>query len=152
MRHLTLIVLTMALLCGACTGERVYDHYNHTPIAGWDKVDTLIFNVPPMLSDGRYDTNLGLRINKSYPFMSLTLIVEQTIYPGRKTYTDTLVCKLIGDDGSIKGQGISSYQYRYHVSELMLHAKDSLHITVRHNMMREILPGISDIGISLEKR
>ncbi len=152
MRHFALIVATMALLCTACTGERVYDHYNHAPIAGWDKVDTLIFNVPPVPMGGRFGTDLGLRINKSFPFMSLTLIVEQTVYPSRKTYTDTLVCRLIGDDGSIKGQGISSYQYRYHVSELTLHKDDSLHITVRHNMMREILPGISDIGISIEKK
>lgn len=152
MRHLAMIVVAVALLCGACTDERVYDHYNHTPITGWDKVDTLIFDVPPMRAGGRYGTNMGLRINKSYPFMSLTLIVEQTVFPSKKTYTDTLVCKLIGDDGSVRGQGISSYQYRYHVSELTLHAQDSLHISVRHNMMREILPGISDIGISLEKK
>ena len=27
---------------------------------------------------------------------------------------------------------------------------DSIHITVRHDMKREILPGVSDIGVKVE--
>jgi gliding motility-associated lipoprotein GldH len=145
------IFLSAALLLGGCTGGKVYDHYAHTPLAGWDKVDTLVFNVPPVASAGRYATHLGLRTNNTFPFVSLTLIVEQTIVPGGHTRRDTVQCRLTDAQGKVTGQGISYYQYRCHVSEVMLHARDSLHITVRHDMMREILPGVSDVGIQLEK-
>ena len=52
----------------------------------------------------------------------------------------------------MKGHGISTYQYNFHLTTLTLNEGDSLHIAVRHNMKREILPGISDIGIRLSQQ
>ena len=129
-----------------------YDTYDHTPIAGWEKNDTLTFNVPGISKTGVYGMDLGLRINGAYPFMGLTLIVEQTYFPDREKKTDTLNCKLIDKQGIHEGQGISYYQYDFHVGDLQLSQGDSIHITVRHDMKREILPGISDIGIQLERK
>jgi gliding motility-associated lipoprotein GldH len=151
MRHWGLTILTALALCVACSKGRVYHHYNHTPIAGWEKIDTLSYNVPPLAERGRYDTALGLRINNLFPFVSLTLIVEQTVFPSMKQQKDTINCKLVDGNGNFKGHGISSYQYRYPVSQMQLQQGDSLHITVRHDMRREILPGISDVGIALTK-
>jgi hypothetical protein len=37
------------------------------------------------------------------------------------------------------------------VRQLQLQEGDSLHVVVRHNMKREILPGIFDVGIKLLK-
>ena len=51
----------------------------------------------------------------------------------------------------MKGQGVGSYQYHFRVSEMNLKAKDSLHICVRHDMKREIMPGISDVGIEISR-
>lgn len=144
-------ILFALSLCAGCTKGKVYHHYNHTPVTGWEKVDTLVFNVAPVAEAGRYGTDLGLRTNTLYPFTSLTLIVEQTVYPSRFHKADTLNCKLIDKNGNTKGQGVSYYQYHFHVSQMQLHPKDSLHVTVRHNMKREILPGISDIGIALTR-
>ena len=133
----------------SCTGNKVYDHYNHTPVTGWEKVDTLKFNVPKLAKGGRYATDLGLRINGRYPFISLSLIVEQMVFPGRHTHVDTLNCSLMSDKGKIKGQGIGSFQYHFRISEMALKAGDSLHICVRHDMKCEIIPGISDVGIEV---
>ncbi len=145
------LLLSTLALCMACTEGKVYHHYDHTPIAGWEKVDTLTYNVPALADSGLYATDLGLRINNSFPFMGLTLIVEQTVYPSHQRLIDTLNCKLMGQDGTAKGQGVSYYQYHFKVSQTLLHQGDSLHITVRHDMKREILPGISDIGIAVNK-
>ena len=95
--------------------------------------------------------DLGLRINATYPFMGLTLIVEQFSYPDRKRRVDTVNCKLMDSNGKMKGYGIGSFQYTFHITDLDLQQGDSLHIGVRHDMKREILPGISDIGIILKK-
>lgn len=185
MRHCFVIIVAISLITFAsCTGNKVYDHYEHTPIAGWDKVDTLSFNVPALQDSGRYATNLGLRINDAFPFQSFTLIVEQTVIPtsiqsakpksqrlkdGRinpfakdshnvkkiigkpHTYIDTLTCTLFDRKGTVKGQGISYYQYHFCISELDFHQGDSIHITVRHDMKREIMPGIADVGISISR-
>ena len=152
------LLLTATLLLVACVGNKVYDHYEHTPLAGWEKNDTLIFSIPKSaITGGNYIIDLGLRINASYPFMGLTLVVEQSVF--RQTanashilfrqQTDTLSCKLIDERGNAQGAGVSHYQFRFNVSEMPLQPTDSLHIRVRHDMKREILPGVADIGIQL---
>lgn len=159
------LILTIAVtaLLGSCGRGKVYDHYEHTPLAGWDRVDELTYNVPTLQDAGRYVTTLGLRINDTYPFQSLSLIVEQDVYDGRqqkskkkkpallKSYTDTINCTLFDKKGTEEGNGISYFQYHYRISEQELAAGDSLHVTVRHAMRREIMPGISDVGISISK-
>ena len=55
------IVLTAIVhILSACSGSTVYDEYAHTPIAGWEKNDTLSFEVSPLLEPGHYKQSLGL--------------------------------------------------------------------------------------------
>lgn len=143
-------IITVATTLMSCNRKTVYNRYNHTPLAGWEKNDTLIFKIPPFAASGNYKEEIGLRINDSYPFMGLCLIVEQTILPSNLTKSDTINCKLFDKDGNVKGRGISYYQYNFHFTDVSVNAGDSIEIRVRHNMKREILPGISDIGIKIE--
>lgn len=151
------IVLTAIVhILSACSGSTVYDEYAHTPIAGWEKNDTLSFEVSPLLEPGHYKQSLGLRITGAYPFMGLTLIVEQAVYhrnrkiPG-ECKIDTVNCQLIDKNGVSKGQGISYYQYNFPINIYQMHQGDSIHVAIRHDMKREILPGVSDIGIKISK-
>lgn len=136
----------------ACNGHKVYDTFYHTPLSGWEKNDTLLFDVPRIQEKGNYQSDLALRINNAFPFMKMTLIIEQSVYPHHTVYRDTLNCDLIGSNGIPKGHGISYYEFEFPVAILHLEKGDSLHITVRHDMKREILPGISNIGIQLTKK
>ncbi len=148
-------VLASALILSSCKKSLVYDQYTHTPIAGWEKNDALSFDIPPLEVSGEYEEQLGLRITGAYPFMGLTLIVEQTIYPDKEKkwekteMADTIQCDLIDKNGVTRGQGISYYQYNFPITLRSFCEKDSIHVTVRHDMKREILPGISDIGLKL---
>ena len=90
--------------------------------------------------------------------MGLTLIVNQSIFPKDKLQgmektekSDTIQCDLIDKSGATKGQGISYYQYNFPINAYRFASGDSIHITVKHNMKREILPGISDIGIKMNR-
>lgn len=142
------IAAAMATMVG-CTGNKVYDKYQHTLISGWEKNDILTFRVPGVKASGTYSPELMLRINGSYPFMGITMIVEQRMFPSMETRTDTLKCNLIDDKGNTEGQGLSYYQYSFPIPKLQLAAGDSLQVSIRHDMKREILPGISDVGYSL---
>lgn len=151
------------LVVVSCVGRKVYDHYEELPLAGWEKNDTITFLVPPVAGDGLYSLDLGLRTTSQYPFMSLTLIVEQLTFPTdtaaarplfpavARPSVSTLSCRLMDNRGRVKGQGINYYQYDFHVADIALSAGDSLRINVRHDMKREILPGISDLGIRLSR-
>lgn len=144
-----LAVVVMTLF--SCKSRTVYNHFEHTPLEGWEKNDTLFFDVCPIREGGQYREELGLRIDGHYPFMSLQLTVEQTVLPMGHLQHDTLNCSLVSHGGQPKGDGISNYQYSFRLSSMVLNKGDSLHICVRHNMKRELLKGIADIGIKLVK-
>lgn len=156
-----LLLLIVAGVCVACLRGKVYDHYEQLPIAGWEKNDTIIFTVPPMATAGIYSIDLGLRTTGLYPFMSLTLVFEKevvstdtmaaTAFTAHPVVT-TLQCRLTDKQGHTQGQGVNYYQHNFHVADLPLAQGDSLRINIRHDMKREILPGISDLGITLTKK
>ena len=77
--------LSLSMMVTSCKESTVYYKYAHTPIAGWEKNDTLSFTIPPLTSTGLYQENLGLRITGAYPFMGITLIVEQEIFPNQES-------------------------------------------------------------------
>lgn len=139
------------LLAVSCNDNRVYDHYEHTQLKGWERNDTLTFNIPPV-SKGTYQLNIGIRANQDYPFKTISIVMSRKTMPKGIIKNDTIRCKIIEDNGKLAGQnGISSTELRYHVRDLELNQGDSLHITLNHCMRREILPGLSEIGLQLVK-
>mgnify|MGYP006781130783 FL=1 len=151
-RHTLLYYIGLAILLVACNDSTVYSCYRHVPASGWEKNDNLLFTVPPVKQDGQYSEELGIRIDNTYPFMGLTLIIDQTVFPSLEMKNDTLNCSLIGEDGVVKGKGVSHYQYVFPLTTLTLYKGDSLSITIRHDMKREILPGVTDIGMILNRQ
>lgn len=146
-----ILILMVALGITACNREMVYHHYEHVPNNGWEKNDTLSFAISPMAEAGTYHEDIELRINETYPFLGLTLRVEQTVYPRKESRHQTLSCSLIGKSGQPKGRGISYYQYSFPLGDLQLEAGDSVQIRITHNMKREIMPGVTDVGICLRR-
>lgn len=151
MRHFYRAAIASVMLLAACD-SKVYDTYRHTPLAGWEKNDTLFYDIPPMTESGEYELSIGIRTGNAFPFMAVTMIVDQTIVPGNKKMTDTIDCRLMEEGSTSRNGGISYFQYSRIIRRMRLAVKDSLHISVRHDMKREILPGVSDIGITLARR
>jgi gliding motility-associated lipoprotein GldH len=151
-RFFLLITIFTALLCTSCENKVVYNKYCHTSIEGWEKDDTLFFNVDSAKESGVYNEKMGLRINSAYPFVSLTVIVEQRSSMSKETKKDTLTCQTVDEKGVIRGHGTGNYQYDIPIGEIYLHQGEKLHLNIRHDMKRDILPGICDIGIEIAKR
>ncbi len=143
-------VLTVFLLT-ACQQKTVYHRYLHTAVAGWERNDTLFFDTPPIKEEGEYLEEVEVRINGNYPFMSLCLVIEEKKNNSHEIVRDTLLCNLIDQMGHPQGDGISQFQNTFHLKTVKLHKDDSLHISIRHDMKREMLPGITDIGVKIRK-
>ena len=149
---IALLAAMLLLVLSACNRKLVYDRYLSTPISGWEKNDTLSYDIRPVSGTDTYDMWLGLRTSEAYPFTAITLIVEQHIYPKDTIVNDTVNCKLTDRHGNASGTGVNFHQYRFPVTELQLQDGDSIHIRVRHDMKREILPGISYVVISFLRK
>lgn len=147
----TIMSAVMLLTFFSCIDNTVYHHYISTPLSGWGKSDTLSFHLPKTKTEGQYSMDLGLRVSDSYPFTSLTLIIQKTFFPSMTVSSDTIHCKLRDEKGAPRQKGVSFYQYNFHIADLQLQQDDSLHINIRHNMKREMLPGIGDVGILMKQ-
>lgn len=144
------ILLMLTVLCG-CQRQIAYHAFRHVYDPGWDKTDTLHFDIKPLMADGSYRLDTELRTDKDYPFQKLMIEVDQTVYPSKERFHDVINCELISENGVISGDGISYFQYQFHVRDLSLHQGDSIHICLTHHMKREIMPGISDVGVRLSR-
>ena len=141
--------LTVALILVSCNRKVIYHHYEHTSLAGWEKDDTLRFSVHAAEQRAVVRREIELRITDAYPFRGLNLVVDQTSFPSHIHRRDTLQCDLIDARGNVHGDGINLYQYRFHLADISINEGDSLSICILHNMKREVLPGIADVGVRL---
>lgn len=146
------VVAMAATLMTACDTDVVYDSYCHAPTEGWEKTDTLQFNVPRMAEGGRYRMEIGMRTNSSFPFTGITVVVDQVIEPRHRLQSDTINCRIADKDGNILGRGVSFYQYDFILNDTDLRRGDSLNIRIRHIMRREVVPGVADVGVKITKR
>ena len=106
--HIVALMAIAASLC-ACDDPRIYDHYEAIPQDGWERNDVLTFHIPPVQQAATYQQAVGLRATHNYPFQSLALIVEQTVFPKKQTLRDTITCDIINEKGRMEGKnGISS--------------------------------------------
>ncbi len=142
------MVLTMAVVT-SCDQRTVYHHFESTSQTGWEKIDTLLFVVPPLAEPGRYSQQIDVRINEFYPFTSLSLVVSQQVFPGDRRKKQILRCRFTEQNQYFQRRGISNYTYSFSLPDIDLRRGDSLRVSVRHDMKREILPGITDLGLKM---
>lgn len=147
-----LAVVVSLVAMTACATDTVYCDYLHVRQSGWDKNDTLVFSVPRAVSSGRYSETVCMRTTGKFPFTGVTVVVEQQSVPAHIVRKDVLKCVLTDNDGNVKGDGVSLYQYEFELGDIDLNRGDSLNIRVRHDMKREVLSGISDVGVKIARK
>lgn len=148
----TLLLAIASTWLTSCGRRTVYHHFEHTPLTGWEKNDAIEYGVEPMADDCTLNEEVVLRTNALYPFQRLTLVLEQEILPRRFIRRDTIDYRIADAEGKVVGSGMGLHSFSLPLPQLQLSRGDSLHISLRHNMKREILPGVADIGIRLRKQ
>ncbi len=150
-----LICLPAALLsvfASSCEKKTLFAEYEDVKSAVWESGDAKYFFPPAITEDGEYDISLLLRADRSFPFMNITVAVDETIFPSNENHTNLVCCPLFDKKGNATGKGINLFQYSCPIETRKLSRGDSLVIVVKHGMRREMLPGITNAGIKIEKR
>ncbi len=150
MAAITTLVMAVTLLA-SCRDARVYDHFEPVNDDGWGRNDTVRFAISRQKSC-EVDVNLNLRVNHRFPYRDLSLIVCYETYPSGNVDPDTVQIHVLNEKGQPIGRmGITSASISAKVKELNLRDGDSLYVTVHHNMRRDQLTGVSDVGLQLVK-
>lgn len=138
----------------ACTQNTVYHSYRSLPEEGWRKSDTLSFQIP--ITDSIPVTLrlfAEIRNRTNYPYHELYLHISQNLQDSTTWKNDTILIQLADSTGRWTGKGWGSiYQ-----SEIFFKSIRPLHpgnyqLRIISEMQDELLPGINDVGIRIEKR
>ncbi|MCR5680063.1 MAG: gliding motility lipoprotein GldH [Prevotella sp.] len=148
---LAMALAIVATVAASCSRSTVYSHFEPIPQEGWERAKTLSFAVGPLADSVGCQEVLGLRVTSFYPYTDIVLIISQQALLSGLRCTDTVALPLVNEHGQSLGTGIGSQQFTLPLRQMHLKADDILHVQVRHNMHRDPLPGVSDVGIILSE-
>lgn len=147
-----ILLLFIASMVGACDEHTVYHVFRSVPQEGWEREDTLCFEVSVPDSLACYKLSVEIRNRNSYPYQNIGLSVS---YDGGELWkrpADSLEIILADERGIWTGNGWGClYQQASVVGEIMMEKANQYLFKVAYTLPDEMLPGINDVGIKLER-
>lgn len=154
MKRITIYILGITLIAGvvSCDRKRVFEAYQPLSEKGWNKDSVVVFNVA--LKDTIRNNNLYVNIRNKGTYAYSNLWLFLTIgSPDGKFHTDTVEFSLAEPSGRWKGSGIGDLhdnQILYKSSVYFPH-KGKYTFRIKQGMRDNVLQGIRDIGLRIEK-
>ena len=154
MKQLFFYLLSLILVVGAvsCDRKRVFESYKTLEEKGWNKDSIVVFNVPLTDTIKNHNLLVNIRNKGTYPYSNIYLFM--TIgSPDGTTKTDTVEFTLAEPNGRWKGSGIGGLhdnQILYRNS-VFFPRKGTYKFQIKQGMRDNVLHGIRDIGIRIEK-
>jgi gliding motility-associated lipoprotein GldH len=154
MKQFFTYILSLSLMAGliSCDRKRVFESYKELDSKGWNKDSIVVFNVA--ISDTIKNHNLlvNIRNKGTYPYSNIYLFMTIGA-PDGTSRTDTVEFTLAEPSGRWKGSGIGGLHdnqilYRNSVS---FPKKGMYKFEIKQGMRDNVLPGIRDVGIRVEK-
>ena len=148
--HKQVFLLLMAvLLMVGCDRNTLMHSYQPLKDNCWDRTDTVRFTLPALTQDDNCSVLIGLRLTNNYPYEQLVMQVEQDLQHPTIHKLDTITYKLTESNGEFTEKGVNYFQYETQGLPLDLKKGQTGEIRIRHLMHREVLPGITDVGIHI---
>lgn len=154
MKQILIYILGILMMAGiySCDHKKVFEAYRSLDEKGWNKDSVVVFKA--VLSDTLRNHNMYVNIrNKgTYPYSNLWLFLSIGS-PDGKLLTDTVEFSLAFPTGRWKGSGIGDLhdnQILYKSSVYFPH-KGQYTFRIKQGMRDNVLPGIRDVGIRIEK-
>jgi gliding motility-associated lipoprotein GldH len=144
-------LLTACVFTSCSHSETPCHSYQEVPTEGWEQQHSLTFNIDTIRKTAYYRVIVNVRTTNAYPFQSLWLLVHQQYSRPQLSSKDTVVCVFTDQQGNPLRHGISLRQYSDSATSLLLRKGQYGTVTVSHIMRRNILSGISDVGVEIRK-
>ena len=154
MRQVVIFISFSLIILGivSCDRKRVFESYQTIGQKGWNKDSVMVFNVALKDTTRNHNLYVNIRNSGTYPYSNLWLFL--TIgSPDGKFRTDTVEFSLAEPSGRWKGSGIGDLhdnQILYKSSIYFPH-KGKYTFRIKQGMRDNVLQGIRDIGLRIEK-
>ncbi len=154
MKRVLIIALGSLLISGiiSCDRKRVFESYQTFGEKGWHKDSVVVFNVELTDTIRNHNLYVNIRNKGTYAYSNLWLFLTVGS-PDGITRTDTVEFSLAEASGRWKGSGIGDLhdnQILYKSSVYFPH-KGEYTFQIKQGMRDNVLEGIRDIGIRIEK-
>lgn len=148
----SLILLFAASLCMACDEQTVYHTFQSLPTEGWQRKDTLFFDITIPDSATLYNISVEVRNRNNYPYQNLPLLIYYDSPEAQNIKKDTLEMKLADSAGIWLGDGWGGlYQSTLRAGLIRIGKAGEYRFKITHLLPDEVLPGINDVGIRLKR-
>lgn len=147
-----LFIPALLLTIAACSHSSVYSNYKSIADAGWNKDSVARFTVDITETGIPCNVLVNIRHNNTYPYQNFWMFITTTTPDGKSTQ-DTIECYLADNRGKWLGSGLSSiYNMPVLFKPNTVFTKPGKYtFAIRQGMRDDVLPGISDIGIEIDK-
>lgn len=148
----SLILLFIASFYTACDEQTVYHSFQSLPTEGWQRNDTLFFNVSVVDSATLYNVSVEVRNRNNYPYQNLPLLIYYDSPEVPNIKRDTLELRLADNAGIWLGDGWGGlYQSTLPAGFIRIGKAGEYRFKIIHLLPDEVLPGINDVGIKLKR-
>jgi len=146
------IFTILAGIIFSCDSSRMYDQYEQVEGSQWHKDSLVIFEVPVEDTVINYNMFLNIRNEVNYQYSNLWLFIE-IFQPDGSAVKDTFEIILADPSGKWLGKGLSGIRSSRTVYRRNVYFPSSgiYIIKIGHGMRPEVLKGIHDVGVRIEK-
>ena len=153
----TIKLVKLCIFCAflffvSCDRSKVFDLYLEVDSHGWQATDTIDFEFEIDSQENiYYNAIISLRHNNDYSYANIFFFVDVE-YPNGLHRTDTLQYILAAPDGKWLGSGVGEIKYnllKFKENETMQSGLYKYKIV--HGMRDDVLIGIEDIGLRIER-
>ena len=142
--------LTAVLMCN-CINDTLTHQYKRLDDGGWDRSDTLVFDLPEVKVSGVYLPRVLMRSGNLFPYSKLWVCYEVNLEYPRFTDKDTVCIDIAPKNLKMVSNGLIVRTYSQDSEPIRLSAGQHGRIRIYHLMMQEEMPDIIDVGTEIRR-
>ncbi len=144
------IGITLLVLTGACSGDRVYEEFHSFNTYTWNELDSVSFDLK-RINEKSGGNLVGVRFNEDFPFSNFYLRVISKDSSGQVVDNKLINIPLFDSkSGKPKGNGFGNTYTFYDTLPFQLTETTDRLIFLQY-MRQENLPGIEAVGFKILK-
>ncbi|MCL1867550.1 MAG: gliding motility lipoprotein GldH [Paludibacter sp.] len=156
MRNYFIIGLISIFYLSACTNNDVFFQYKKISSSGWSKDSAMFFDFSISDSQIPYNVYVNIRNTSEYPYQNFWLFIKKSVANPDSTFavvaTDTVECYLADERGKWLGSGAgATYEMPLLIEQNTHFEQKTYRYELVQGMRNDILRGINDIGLRVEK-
>lgn len=136
----------------SCNPNVVYDKFQTLPKSGWNKDSLVVFEIPVKDTIQNQNLYINVRNDISYKYSNLWLFIK-IVQPGSAAVSDTFEITLADPSGKWLGEGLSGVKTKQTLYKRNIYfpISGNYKVNIQQGMRENILLGVTDIGLKLEK-